>query len=96
MNDVPLQYRKRPVTISAMGPITSANISIVAKWCGSSTWDADTLRLVIDTLEGQMMATAGDYIIQGVQGEFYPCKPDIFAQTYEPITFPCQLSQEKA
>lgn len=95
MNDVPLQYRKRPVTIFAMGPIKSTNISIIAKWCGSSTWDADTLHLVIDTLEGQMMATAGDYIIQGVRGEFYPCKPDIFAQTYEPVTFPCQLSQEK-
>ena len=38
------------------------------------------------TLEGEMRATVGDYIIRGVQGEFYPCKPDIFAATYEPIT----------
>jgi hypothetical protein len=39
---------------------------------------------VIDTLEGEMTATPGDWIIRGVQGELYPCKPDIFAQTYEP------------
>lgn len=40
--------------------------------------------LVIPTLEGHMLATEGDWIIKGVQGEFYPCKPDIFAETYEP------------
>ena len=39
--------------------------------------------LTIDTLEGQMTALPGDWIIRGVQGEFYPCKPDIFAATYE-------------
>lgn len=42
--------------------------------------------LVINTLEGPMKASKGDYIIQGVQGEFYPCKPDIFAATYEEVT----------
>lgn len=40
--------------------------------------------LDIETLEGTMTARLGDWIIQGVQGEFYPCKPDIFEQTYEP------------
>ena len=39
----------------------------------------------IDTLEGTMTATPGDYIIKGVQGEFYPCKPDIFEKTYEKV-----------
>lgn len=39
--------------------------------------------IAIDTLEGVMRATPGDYIIRGVQGEFYPCKPDIFAKTYD-------------
>lgn len=39
----------------------------------------------IHTLEGLMLATAGDYIIKGVQGEFYPCKPDIFDATYEAV-----------
>jgi hypothetical protein len=40
--------------------------------------------VVIDTLEGSMRGDLGDYIIRGVQGEFYPCKPDIFVATYEP------------
>ena len=42
--------------------------------------------LVIHTLEGDMEASFGDYIIKGVNGEFYPCKPDIFAKTYEEVT----------
>ncbi|XTQ92566.1 hypothetical protein ACQR5W_11640 [Xanthomonas sacchari] len=40
--------------------------------------------LAIDTLEGTMDAAPGDWVIRGVQGEFYPCKPDIFAATYDP------------
>jgi hypothetical protein len=43
-------------------------------------------KLVIRTLEGDMKADLGDFIIKGVQGEFYPCKPDIFAKTYEAVT----------
>lgn len=42
--------------------------------------------IAIETLEGTMLASHGDYIIRGVHGEFYPCKPDIFAATYEPVT----------
>ena len=42
--------------------------------------------LTIDTLEGRMKADIGDYIIKGVNGEFYPCKPNIFAKTYEKVT----------
>ena len=41
--------------------------------------------LFIKTLEGNHLASVGDYIIKGVQGEFYPCKPDIFEQTYEEV-----------
>lgn len=41
-------------------------------------------RLLIRTLEGWLIASPGDWIIRGIKGEFYPCKPDIFAQTYEP------------
>lgn len=47
---------------------------------------ADNKSLVIDTLEGEHLAHAGDWIIRGVQGEFYPCKPDIFEATYEETT----------
>jgi hypothetical protein len=42
--------------------------------------------IYIDTLEGGMFGRLEDYLIMGVQGEFYPCKPDIFAATYEPVT----------
>ena len=42
--------------------------------------------VIFDTLEGRMKADIGDYIIKGVNGEFYPCKPDIFAKTYEEVT----------
>lgn len=41
--------------------------------------------ILIDTLEGTMEANVGDYIIKGIKGEFYPCKPDIFEQTYEEL-----------
>lgn len=48
--------------------------------------DGDTPHAIqVTTLEGQMRADLGDWIIRGVQGEFYPCKPDIFAATYEPV-----------
>jgi hypothetical protein len=42
-------------------------------------------RLVVETLEGDMRITQGDYLIRGVNGEYYPCKPDIFAKTYEKV-----------
>lgn len=41
--------------------------------------------VIIDTLEGKMKASPGDYIITGIHGEQYPCKPDIFEETYEPV-----------
>ena len=44
------------------------------------------VRVEIETLEGTMVADPGDWIITGVKGERYPCKPDIFAQTYEPVS----------
>ncbi len=47
--------------------------------------DTDTLGLLIPTLEGLMIARENDYIIRGVQGELYPCKPDIFEATYEVV-----------
>lgn len=43
--------------------------------------------MVIRTLEGDMTAKIGDWIIKGVQGEFYPCKPDIFEETYEAVVY---------
>lgn len=77
-----MRYRKRPVVIEAVvwnGKISSIshlNIPECSQALGS-----DVLR--IQTLEGSMTAQVGDYIIRGVKGEFYPCKPDIFEATYE-------------
>lgn len=51
--------------------------------CGAKAYHPP--RIAIDTLEGTITASPGDYIIQGVQGEHYPCKPDIFEATYEKV-----------
>ena len=82
------KYRKKPVTIEAI-QLNNHNVREVAKWCeadlgytfGSTEPDA----LHIPTLEGTMAAHIGDCIIRGVQGEFYPCRPDVFAVTYEEV-----------
>jgi len=88
------EYRKKPVVIEAMqfdGTKESANR--ILAWIGSA--DKVVARrarankpeagLVIGTLEGEMMANPGDYVIRGVQAEFYPCKPDTFAATYDEV-----------
>lgn len=78
-----MKYRKKPVVIEAM------------QWLGGNFIEIDNFITVhhetypsqgivkIPTLEGVMEAIPGDYIIKGVNGEFYPCKPDIFYKTYE-------------
>lgn len=45
----------------------------------------DRSEFICSTLEGMMVGRKGDWLIRGIQGEFYPCKPDIFAATYEPV-----------
>lgn len=77
-------FRKKPVVIEAVqwaGDLGSAMAFI------SEPFSVDDLTraLYIPTLEGEMRADLGDWIIRGVKGEFYPCKPDIFEQTYEPV-----------
>lgn len=84
-------YRKKPVVIQAMkfdGTVDSANRLL--GWIGANGAEAKRAHrskpeagIVIPTLEGDMTASPGDFVIKGVQGEFYPCKPDIFAATYE-------------
>ena len=82
--DVP-KYRKKPVVIEAMqyGPHTEPSVGLLA-FLGDRLGAVDADGLIIPTLEGDMRASVGDWIIKGVRGEFYPCKPDIFAATYEP------------
>lgn len=79
------RYRKKPVVIEAMGPVVASNMDELARWCrGVASASVTNIAVYIDTLEGRMAAREGDWIIRGVQGEFYPCKPDIFDATYEP------------
>lgn len=77
------QYRKKPVVIEAI-QLTEESQHRVRQFCeGKATlWLAG---LAIPTLEGVMQANWGDYVIKGVNGEFYPCKPDIFEKTYEEV-----------
>lgn len=73
---------KKPVTIEFMElEYSTISQSECMAWCnGRRGLDGGVL---IDTLEGVMTANTGDYIIKGVNGEFYPCKPDIFIKTYD-------------
>ncbi len=84
-----MKFRKKPVVIQAIqwtGDTKSLNqIDHALVDDESREIDIDGDRLFIHTLEGVMTASKGDWIIKGVQGELYPCKPDIFEQTYEPI-----------
>lgn len=78
-------FTKKPVTIEARQFTGGRGHKALADWCGA-TVILDGLRvdgLVIPTLEGDHFANIGDWIIKGVKGEFYPCKPDIFEATYE-------------
>lgn len=75
-------YVKKPVAVKALEYIGTECLQDVGEFCGLSA-DWINGELVIKTLEGDMKVSNGDYIIQGIKGEFYPCKPDIFKATYE-------------
>ena len=82
------RFRKKPVVIEAV-QWTGENLSAIAEFTGQAVTGAtqtpDGAAIGISTLEGEMQAKPGDYIIKGVKGEFYPCKPDIFEATYEEV-----------
>ncbi|KEI12784.1 hypothetical protein [Clostridium novyi] len=85
------KYRRKPVEIEAVqfvGDFTSYNKikefakeNIEIKGMGTT----GPIMLIVKTLEGNMIVSVGDYIIKGVKGEFYPCKPDVFKKTYEKV-----------
>lgn len=90
----PQKFRKKPVVIEAMEYDGTNADQLIEFMGGTKQANAETKtrpgpgrgvhqELVIHTLEGDMSASLNDWIIRGVQGEFYPCKPDIFAATYE-------------
>ena len=78
------QYRKKPIVVDAV-LLTESNLDQVAIEIGHGNCYIVRDRLFINTLEGRMVAQPGDYVIKGVKGEFYPCKADIFEQSYESV-----------
>lgn len=80
------KYIKKPIPIEAIQWRGRENIQEILAFCGGcAEWRRNSNFLFIYTLEGTMRADIGDYIVKGVDGEFYPCKADIFEKTYEEI-----------
>ena len=79
----PQNFRKKPVVIQALQ--FNGNFDEMEEFVGGDAEFRDG-QLLIATLEGPIRASKGDWIIKGVKGEFYPCKPDIFEATYEEVT----------
>lgn len=85
------KFRKKPVIIEAMQFRSGMDAGDICKFvtadCTLNHGDGEeVISMTLDTLEGEMAVNDGDWIIKGVAGEFYPCKPDIFEKTYEPVT----------
>ena len=80
------QYKKKPVVVEAI-QWTGDNLADVLKFTGSEKCEekVEGVELAIHTPEGNHCAQLNDYIIKGIQGGFYPCKPDIFEETYEEV-----------
>lgn len=83
------KFRKKPVVIEAVqytgAPLSEQTAAAFAERNLKMRIVDGVVALVIPTLEGDMLAMPGDWIIRGVKGEIYPCKPDIFAATYEQV-----------
>ena len=77
-----MKFQKKPVVIEAI-QWTGNNFNEICEFCDNC--EQVGAKLTIPTLEGDHTASKGDWIIKGVKGEFYPCKPDIFEQTYDKI-----------
>jgi hypothetical protein len=89
-------FRKRPVEVEAMQWTSATAAYDLIEWASDGSVDYDPFtagpadtngddwgRLAVETLEGEHVATPGDWLIKGVKGEFYFCKPDVFAATYD-------------
>lgn len=79
-----MKYRKKPVVIEAI-QFTPFNSEEIEDFVGGDLGKDANGNTVIATLEGAMICSINDFIIKGVNGEFYPCKPDIFEKTYDKI-----------
>ncbi len=96
-----MRFRKRPVEVEAhLWDGNAVTAHLIAAWANGDeggyitdwnddtlpiTWDAENDLLVIATLEGDMEASIGDWIIRGTRGEYYPCKPGPFEDTFERV-----------
>lgn len=78
-----MRFRKKPVVIEAV-QWTGENTDEMWAFAGANV-SCGLPEILVHTLEGTMCGLPGDWIIKGVKGEFYPCKPDIFAATYEAV-----------
>ena len=91
-----MKYKTKPCEIDAI-QWNGRNLEEIKDFVGDSlvynicdtAWEVGKgiphVNMIIKTLEGNMFASVGDYIIKGLRGEFYPCKPDVFEKKYEPI-----------
>lgn len=82
------RYRRKPVVIEAIQLRIGIIAEEVKSFCPAARiawWGEPAFLVTIPTLEGDMQARDGDWIIKGVAGEFYPCKPGIFKETYEAV-----------
>jgi hypothetical protein len=87
------KFRKRPVVVEAMQLVDADSSDAIGRWIRSQSATAyhssgragHSFWLKIGTLEGVMVADQGDWVIRGIEGEFYPCKPSVFEATYEPV-----------
>lgn len=95
-----MKYRKKPIIIEAVKFEIGMNLDDQPEWLHQAfdegtVVDNKNFTLSINTLGGTMTAQDGDYIIKGVNGELYPCKPDIFEKTYEDIRkYCCELARD--
>lgn len=81
------KFRKRPVTIEAMQITSGESVLSIAEWIDSpqTGYSTNPPTVWIETLEGRMEGSTGDWVIKGTEGEFYPCKPDIFNKIYQEV-----------
>lgn len=82
-------YRKKPMIIQAVQYTAVSDAEKIAEWCGGVVRKPNNAtpypQIIISTLEGDMAAEMPDYIIRGIKGEYYPCKPDVFEASYEEV-----------
>ncbi len=79
------KYRKKPIVIDAV-QFNGHNDHTIKLFCPSARDPIDIKpNMIIPTLEGDHLISVGDFVIRGIAGEFYPCKPDIFEATYEEV-----------